>query len=84
VDQENATATKPKKQILAASLDGVDGLTLKLEGDLVGIEWPRDPGIRDFHALEPPPDERRLQGRANRFDLGELRHVASVAAVRRA
>jgi hypothetical protein len=84
VNQENATATKPKNQILAASLDGVDDLALELEGDLIGIERPRDSGIRDLHALEPPPDERRLQGRANCLDLGELRHAASVAALPRA
>jgi hypothetical protein len=84
VDEENATATKPKNQILAASLDGIDDLALELEGDFIGIERPRDPGIRDLYALEPPPDERRLQGRAHRLDLRELRHATSVAAVKRA
>jgi hypothetical protein len=83
VDEENATATKPKNQILAASLDGIDDLALELEGNLIGIERPRDPGISDLHALEPPPDERRLQGRANCLDLGKLRHAASVAGLRR-
>jgi hypothetical protein len=84
VDQENATATKPKNQILAAPFDGVDDLALKLDGDLVRIERPRDPRIGDLDTLEPPPHERRLQARANRLDLGELRHGASLAASQRA
>jgi hypothetical protein len=84
VDQENSTATKPKNQILAASLDGVDDLALELNGDLVRIERPRDPGIGDLDLLEAPPHERRLQARANRLDLGQLRHGASLAARQRA
>jgi hypothetical protein len=83
VDQENTTATKPKNQILAAPFDGVDDLPLELDGDLVRIERPRDPGIGDLHMLEPPPHERRLQARANRLDLRKLGHEASLAARQR-
>jgi hypothetical protein len=84
VDQENATATKPNNQILAAPFDGVDDLALELDGDLVGIKRPRDPGIGDLHSLELPTHERRLQARANGLDLGELGHGASLAARKRA
>jgi hypothetical protein len=84
VDQENPAATKPKNQILATPFDGVDDLALELDGDLVRIERSRDPGIGDLHALEPPPDERRLQARANCLDLRKLGHAASLAARQRA
>jgi hypothetical protein len=82
VDQEYTTASKPKNQILAASLESLNDLAVELGRDLVGIERTRDPGIGDLDSLEPPPHDRRLQARANRFDFGELRHGASVDAAR--
>jgi hypothetical protein len=79
VDQEYPTATKPKNQILAASLDGLDDLVVKLGGNLLWIKRTRDPGIGDLDPLEPSADECRLQTRANRLDLWQLGHGASVA-----
>ena len=79
VDQEYTTASKPKNQILATSLERLDDLSVKLGGDLVGIEWPSDPGIGNLNSFEASSDDRGLEARANRLDLGELRHGASVA-----
>jgi hypothetical protein len=79
VDQEHTTATKPKNQILAASLESLDDLAVQFGCDLLGIERTRDPGIGDLDQLEPTPDECRLQARANRLDLRQLGHGASVA-----
>src|ERR687895_1261413 len=79
VDQEYTTGTKPNNQILAASLEGLDDLSVQLGRDLVGIERPRQPRIGDLDPLEPPPQECRLEARANRLDLGQLGHGGSVA-----
>ena len=79
VDQEYTTAAKPKNQILAASFERLNDLAAQLSGDLLGIEWPRQPRIGDLNALELPPDECRLEARANRLDLGQLRHGGSLA-----
>ena len=79
MNQEYTTASKPKNQILAASLQGLDDLSVELGGDLVGIERPSDPGIGDLDSLEASSDDHPLEARANRLDLGELRHGASVA-----
>lgn len=79
VDQEYTAASKSKNQILAASLEGLNDLAVQFRRDLVGIERTCNPGIGDLDSLEPAPDERRLQARANRLDLWQLRHGASVA-----
>lgn len=79
VDQEYTTASKPKNQILATSLERLNDLSVKLGCDLVGIEWPSDPGIGNLNSFEASSDDRGLEARANRLDLGELRHGASVA-----
>jgi hypothetical protein len=79
VDQEYTTASKPKNQILAASLEGLNDLAVEFGGDLRGIEWPRQPRIADLDALESPPDECRLEARANRLHLGQFRHGESLA-----
>lgn len=83
VNQEHPTATKPENQILAASLEGLDDLSVQLGRHLLGIERTRDPGIGDLDPLEPSPDECRLQARANRLDLWQLGHGASVARCQR-
>jgi hypothetical protein len=82
VDQEYTAASKPKNQILATSLEGLNDLAVQLGCDLVWIERPRDPGIGDLDSLEPTPDERRFQAHANRLDFRQLRHGASVDATR--
>jgi hypothetical protein len=79
VDQERATAVEPKNQILAAPLDGGDGLALELGSDLERLERADEPRVEDVDVLEAPPDERGLELAANRLDLGQLGHTASVA-----
>jgi hypothetical protein len=79
VNQERPSRTKPNNQILAPPLDGRDDLALELGRHLVGIEGARQPRVGDFDAIEPPAHEFRLEARANRLDLGELGHRASLA-----
>jgi hypothetical protein len=57
----------------------LDDLVVKLGCNLLWIKRTRDPGIGDLDPLEPSPDECRLQARANRLDLWQLGHGASVA-----
>ena len=80
VNQERPSSSKPNNQVLAPPLDGRNDLTLELSRDLVGIEGARQPSVGDLDPVEPPPHERRLEARADRLDLWELRHRASVAS----
>ena len=80
VDQEYTTGTEPQNQILAAPLHGVDDLALELCGDLSRLDGAGDARIEDLDSLEPSSHEHRLEVSANRLDLGELGHGASVAA----
>ena len=83
VNQEYSTAFEPKNQIFAATLDRRDALSLELVGDPVRVERPHEPRVGDLDPLEPPPDEHRLEARANRLHLGQLGHAASVAGALR-
>jgi hypothetical protein len=82
VDQEHPTSLEPNNQILAPAFDGPDELTLELCGDLRRLDRARDAGVEDLDPLEPSPDEHRLEASAYGLDLWELRHAASVAALR--
>src|ERR671910_2996659 len=80
VDQEDTTRFEPDNQILAASLDGRDGLSLELRCDLAWLDGPRHARIEDLDTVEPPADEDGLEANSNRLDLGQLGHGASLAA----
>jgi hypothetical protein len=79
VDQEYTTADEPNNQILAAPFDGIDDLALELCGDLVWLDRARDAWVENLDSLEAASHEHRLEVSANRLDLGELGHGASVA-----
>lgn len=70
VDQERTTGLEPDNQILAAAIDELNAFPLELRGDRRRIEGPRQPWVVDLDVLERAPDERRLELRAHRFDLG--------------
>jgi hypothetical protein len=76
VNQENSTTLEPNNQILAATTETGDALTLDLLGDLVRMERPSQSWIADRGALDPPSDDERLESATDRLDLGELRHAA--------
>ena len=80
VNQEHTIGFEPDNQILAASLDGRDGLSLQLRRDLAWLDGPRHARIEDLDTVEPPADEDGLEASANRLDLGQLGHGASLAA----
>ena len=80
VDQEHATGFEPNNQILAAPLDGRHGLSLELGCDLPRLDGPGHAGIADLDTVETPADEDGLEAHANRLDLGQLGHGASLAA----
>src|SRR3954454_11924251 len=83
VDQENATALEPNNQILAAPFERSDALADELGRDLGRVLGPRQPRVFDLDVLEAPSDEHRLEPAANRLDLGQLGHQASLAMSRR-
>jgi hypothetical protein len=76
VNQKNATALEPDNQILAATLDRRDQLPFQLGRHLGGLVWADEARIVDAHPLEAPTYECRLQLKADRLDLRELRHTA--------
>jgi hypothetical protein len=84
VNQENPTSLEPNNQILAAPLQGGDLLTFELCGDLARILGPRQAGVGDLDPIEGSADEVRLEPGADRLDLWQLGHAASVATRRRA
>src|SRR4051794_41233416 len=82
VDQEHAPAFEPKNQILPATIDALDALSLELGRHLGWIVGTREPRVGDVDALEPATGEVRLEPTTNRLDFGQLRHAPSVAARR--
>ena len=79
VNQETATALEPKNQILAATIECRDPLADELRLDEPGVVRPRQPRVGDHHGLETPTRDDRLEPAADRLDLGQLGHTASVA-----
>jgi hypothetical protein len=69
VNQENATALESNNQILAATLDRCDPFAFELGRDCHGVVRSCQSAVEDGDALELPPDEKRLQVRADRLDL---------------
>lgn len=70
VNQENPTAFEPKNQILAAPVELRDSLALQLGCHRDRIEGTHETWVVDHDALEPSPDERRLELATNGLDLG--------------
>src|SRR5512134_3862949 len=79
VNQEYPTGLESNNQILAAPLDGGDGLALELGRDLLRLGRARGAWVEDVDALEAPADEHRLEVSADRLNLGQLGHGASLA-----
>jgi hypothetical protein len=80
VDQQHTTGLESNNQILAASLEGRDGLSFQLRRDLAWLDRSGHARIEDLDTVEPPTDDEGLEARANRLDLGQLGHGASLAA----
>jgi hypothetical protein len=70
VHQERTTAFEPDNQILAAPIEARDALTLEGTRDGGRIERLGEARIVDLHALEPAPEEKRLELHADRLDFG--------------
>ena len=79
VNQQDATTLEPDNQILAATLEAFDRLTLELGSDLERVERAHQPPVQDLHALEPATGHGRLEEYANRLDLGKLGHARTLA-----
>jgi hypothetical protein len=79
VYQENATAFESNNQILAATVERRDALTLKFTADLERVERPHDARVADLDVRERPPDERRLESAADGLDLGKFGHAATAS-----
>jgi hypothetical protein len=70
VNQESSIRFEPNNQILAAPLDGCDGLADQLGRGLHGVVRASEAGIRDLDVVERSSDEMRLEAGSNRLDLG--------------
>ncbi len=79
VNQEYATAFEPKNQILAATLDRLDPLTLEVRRDRARLERPGQPFVEDVDPLERAAGEGWGEPAANSLDLGQLGHACSLA-----
>ena len=76
--EQRAAALEADDQVLAAPLDGGDALALELGRDLARVVRRGQPVVADLDLLEPSPLEDGRKPGANRLDLGQLRHAASV------
>jgi len=70
VNQQSASGLEPNDQILAATLERSHLLAFELGGDSDGLERTHEARIVDLDAVEPPPDEVRLELSSSRLDLG--------------
>jgi hypothetical protein len=57
VDQESPTRLEPNNQILAATIEHGDALSLEAPRHVYGIVGPRQPRVRDLDVLEATPLE---------------------------
>ena|SRR5438874_1423889 len=74
VDQENTTALESNKQILAATIERCDPLSLELRGHSGGFFGPGETRVEDLYVFEAPTHEPGLEPCTNGLDLGKLRH----------
>jgi SAM-dependent methyltransferase len=75
VDEEPEAALETEEQILAATLDGDDGVAFELLRDLEQVGRARQAGVEDLDAGERAPHEPRLELRPDRLDFGQLGHA---------
>jgi hypothetical protein len=78
VYEQNAPGFESNNYIFATALHRSDTLARELRRHLGRLVGTNEPRVRDLDRLEPPPGEDRRELRANRLDLGELGHRASV------
>jgi len=78
VYEQNATGFESNNYILATALYRFDALAREFGRHLGRLVGTNEPCVRDLDRVEPPPGEDRRELRANRLDLGELGHRASV------
>src|ERR1041384_5905136 len=81
VNQEHTTAFKPNNQILAASIESSDPLSLQLGGHSGGVIGPREARVEYLHTLEAAADQLGLEPCPDGLDLGKLRHRRQRSAV---
>jgi hypothetical protein len=74
VNQENETGSESNNDILAASLDRGDPLSLEPGLDEPRVDRARQTLVEDSDGTERTAGEDRRQLGSNRFDLGQLRH----------
>jgi hypothetical protein len=74
VDEETEAALEPEQEVLPATLDGDDAVTLELLGHLEEVVGARQPRIEDLDAGENAALEPRRELRSDRLDLGQLGH----------
>ena len=74
MNQESTIGFESNNYILTSALERSDFLPLELDRDFPGVMRPRQAGIEDRHLLEAASLEQRREVRANRLDLGKLRH----------
>ena len=77
VDDEREAALEADEEVLAAPLDGRDALSGQLRLHLGRLERHRQPRVVDADARERAPEQARLEPRAVRLHLGQLRHRAA-------
>jgi hypothetical protein len=75
VNQQSPSRFEPNDQILAPALERRDSLTFQFGRNGNRLERPYKARIVNVDVVEPSADEVRLQLKADRFDLWELRHL---------
>ena len=73
VDQQHTTGFESNNQILAASLEGRDGLLPPAPPRPRVAQRPGHARIEDLDHAEPLTDEEGFMASANSLDLGQLR-----------
>jgi hypothetical protein len=74
VDEQDKAALEADDEILAATLDRRDALAFELGGNRCGLMRADEARIENLDALEAASGKHGREVRANRLDLGQLRH----------
>ena len=83
MDEEVAATLELENQILATTTYLGDALSFQRGCDCLRRLGPGQAVVCNGHPREATPDQRGREPRADRLDLGKLRHAASLAATRR-
>jgi hypothetical protein len=75
VNEQSPPRFEPNNQILAAPFERRNSFAFELGGDGVWLEGPHESRIADLDAVEPPPDQVRLQLLPDRLYLWQLGHA---------